>query len=572
MRTDSRDKKWCYFFVAAFAVYMLKSMVVGADTDEGYGIMAGFRLAQGDRLFLDMWEPHQTSAIFTAVFIKIFLLITGGSPDFLNLYLRVVFFLIHIGITFFAYRTLRSCLPKLEKSFALLLAMAFFLTTPKCIYVPEYSNLHVWFSSLMVFSLMRYYCEESKERGSYLWLALSGVFLALDVLAYPSMALLFPFCIGFIVWKHRNNRWKECAVFTLPCVLGALGFLAYIFSYMTLDELLSVIPYILGDGSHAVSGWDKVANSLRGLGTLAVMVLGCGGAAWVMLIIWNKVCRRHVDKGAFWCLWFGFWFVAETVFQVYCWFTSKYNSGYPQIAYVAVPVLGLLYGRKSTVKEKTGYFLCLFSGLNYLALMILSNWTPELLCVYLVLGLMGGFLCMREYFTERMGSRGLKLLQMTLVLFILGNIFGRCYLFIGGENANSPIYQVGGYCRSGVNAGILTSYMSAYRYNTNQETWEQMVPPGSKVLYVGTSQFSYMFGDCTVASPNTISTPTYDESLLAYWERNPERYPDVVLVEGWFGETPEYGEDSFIMQWLQNDFQPSSVEDYPYVKVFRRGK
>ena len=40
-----------------------KNLFIGADTDEGYGIMAGYRLAMGDRLLLEMWEPHQTSAI-----------------------------------------------------------------------------------------------------------------------------------------------------------------------------------------------------------------------------------------------------------------------------------------------------------------------------------------------------------------------------------------------------------------------------------------------------------------------------------------------------------------------------
>lgn len=52
--------------------------------------MAGYRLAMGDRLLLK-WEPHQTSAIFTAVFIKLFLMITGGI-NYLNLFLRVVSF------------------------------------------------------------------------------------------------------------------------------------------------------------------------------------------------------------------------------------------------------------------------------------------------------------------------------------------------------------------------------------------------------------------------------------------------------------------------------------------------
>ncbi|MFR8791977.1 hypothetical protein [Gallintestinimicrobium sp.] len=56
------------YLYSAIIAYTAKNLFIGADTDEGYGIMAGYRLAMGDRLLLEMWEPHQTSAIFTASF------------------------------------------------------------------------------------------------------------------------------------------------------------------------------------------------------------------------------------------------------------------------------------------------------------------------------------------------------------------------------------------------------------------------------------------------------------------------------------------------------------------------
>lgn len=59
-----KNKKfWKTICVLAIIAYTLKNLLIGTDTDEGYGIMVGYRLAMGDRLLLDMWEPHQTSAI-----------------------------------------------------------------------------------------------------------------------------------------------------------------------------------------------------------------------------------------------------------------------------------------------------------------------------------------------------------------------------------------------------------------------------------------------------------------------------------------------------------------------------
>ena len=73
-----KEKFWKIICILAVIAYTVKSLFIGADMDEGYGIMAGYRLAMGDRLLLEMWEPHQTSAIFTAVFIKLFMMMTGG--------------------------------------------------------------------------------------------------------------------------------------------------------------------------------------------------------------------------------------------------------------------------------------------------------------------------------------------------------------------------------------------------------------------------------------------------------------------------------------------------------------
>ena len=115
-----KEKFWKIIVVLAMIAYTLKNLFVGADMDEGYGIMAGYRLAMGDRLLLEMWEPHQTSAIFTAVFIKLFLMITGGI-NYLNLFLRVVSFLVQGGVAVFLYKTLRKVWPLMEQKTVVLL-------------------------------------------------------------------------------------------------------------------------------------------------------------------------------------------------------------------------------------------------------------------------------------------------------------------------------------------------------------------------------------------------------------------------------------------------------------------
>ena len=177
-----KNKKfWKIICILAVIAYTLKNLFIGADTDEGYGIMVGYRLAMGDRLLLDMWEPHQTSAIFTALFIAPFVWLTGGV-NYLNLFLRFVFFPIQAGISVFLYKTIRKAAPRIDAPVAALMGVLYYVTTPKSIFIPEYSNLHNWFFALMVLCMICYLTGEGRLR----YLVLSGIFMTCDVLAYPS--------------------------------------------------------------------------------------------------------------------------------------------------------------------------------------------------------------------------------------------------------------------------------------------------------------------------------------------------------------------------------------------------
>ena len=56
---------WKYLLLAASIVATVKIIFFGFDIDEQYAVSMAYRLVQGDRMFLEMWEPHQTSAFFS---------------------------------------------------------------------------------------------------------------------------------------------------------------------------------------------------------------------------------------------------------------------------------------------------------------------------------------------------------------------------------------------------------------------------------------------------------------------------------------------------------------------------
>lgn len=559
------NKKCRLAIIIALTAYIVKNIFVGADNDEGYGIVLGYRLVMGDRMLLEMWEPHQTSAIFTALFIAPFLRLTGGVA-FLDLYLRIVYFLIHGAIAILVYHTLRTCVFYGKKQEALWLALVFFVSSPKCIYIPEYSNLHIWFFTLLCFSVLWYvHTGFNLKNGYWLLPTAAGIFLTCDVLAYPSMVILFP--VFFALLWRKSVKKIACLFFALPCMAGGVLFCGYLLSYMTVGQILQVIPYIMGDGSHQTDSWGKVMDWLFSFGEMALVLLVTGLVAGILTVVY---CYFKNKKQAIAAYFLVFFFILQTVYQFYCWFTSEFNATYPHLLYCFLLLSGIYCYFRSDNRQKSGLYLILVSFIAYFGVMLLSNWEPIHLMPYLILGVLGGLMYWSDYLTGLMTSWKGKVLPILCSVMIFSNVFGYCWLYVdGGWNHNS-ILTVRGINREGLRKGILTSYMSAYQYNTDQATWKEAVPAGSICLFVGPRQFYYMFGDCTIAAASTISTPIYDHKLMDYWEINPDRYPDIVVVESWFGDMRGAVEDSFIRQWLENEFCASQVEDYSYFTVYRK--
>ena len=88
---------WC--LTAITFLGLIKTIFISWDIDEGYAVAQAYRLVQGDKLLLDMWEPHQLSAYLPAFFMKIFIYVTG-STDYIVIYLRVIGIIIHAALGF----------------------------------------------------------------------------------------------------------------------------------------------------------------------------------------------------------------------------------------------------------------------------------------------------------------------------------------------------------------------------------------------------------------------------------------------------------------------------------------
>ena len=53
-----------WILILLSVVAAVNQLLIGFDIDEGYAVSMPFRLLQGDHLFADMWEVHQTYGCF----------------------------------------------------------------------------------------------------------------------------------------------------------------------------------------------------------------------------------------------------------------------------------------------------------------------------------------------------------------------------------------------------------------------------------------------------------------------------------------------------------------------------
>ena len=88
------------------AAVMLRSAFTGLEIDEEYALSLGYRLVSGDRLFYDMWEPHQLSSLPAAALLAVFIGITGGTTGVL-VFFRLVVLACKAGMSCVFYREFR---------------------------------------------------------------------------------------------------------------------------------------------------------------------------------------------------------------------------------------------------------------------------------------------------------------------------------------------------------------------------------------------------------------------------------------------------------------------------------
>lgn len=570
--TEKKNSKW----IAAFAAVLvlgsvlinIKNIFTSCQVDAEYQVAMAYRLLKGDKMFSQMWEAHQTSAFFLAFFEWLFLKVTGSTTGIM-IYANAAGVLCKTGVAFCVYGTFR----KFSDKVTAFIALIFLLNTyPKDVILPDFANMQIWFGLLLMCSLIWYF---NTQKGK--WLIWGAVFLCLEVLAYPSCVIVWAACIA-LIWKYSSRKSKDICIFTGVCAGGAVLYLLY-FMRGNPERFLQEIYYIWsGDESHAVGLGQRLGllgqDMILFLSDLKYIfiVAGCAViAVWAGRKLFKKDNAGRSRR--------------RTFYSFLCWFLIFYILGYlghlPSeeaatkhhffILYIFVEAAAWLAGKYLNAKEKTIFITGQLVGIGgFLATVLLSDMGLFPSLPYLIPGICSCMIPLKKLYEQNQDQgkvwRGIIPLLLLCAVMIFRNAFYINGWMIAPENIlEDSIFGVTWTAQYGPLKGIINRD-GTYVADVSYLEWQRFIHDGDRVLvlsYPTLTATAYLYKDVEICADSTISTPTYSDRLLAYWEANPDKYPDVVVAKS-YNQVVFLGEYNRVTQWLEQEFPAKRIENGIY--------
>lgn len=564
--------------IAISALAVLKNIFISFDIDEGYAVAQSYRLLKGDKMMLDLWEPHQFSSWAAALLMWPFLLITGNDTTGIVIYLRVIGSLIHlaIGIWFFL-----SAQKKFGIFPAAIIAFLHVNFLPKWVSMPEFELLHYWAVCIIFLSLL----SLNENPKQMFWLILAGVSYFTTLLAYPTMLLLYPaylISILFLTEKGTKKKFEAGLLFTLPIALIGFTFLGYLLSYQTPAAFMKNVGNILMDDSHSVSlllrSLDYCKETLAFLGQFLI----CSALSFTIALILRIISRKSNPSVKLWkpeklivsTLLLAIAILSIT--QIVMSFLGDANQFFLYFRFLAIAILGFCL---SGIIQKNSLPYLLFGlipgVLSVLASAAITNMSFEIAMakIYIAVPATAYLLCLYLKENADKGKIMKHLASATALIFILGLLVCKLLLVrvtgcisISVKMHMSPVQH-------GPVAGLLVEEKLATHFNHCIPLLAEHLTAEDNLLYFGCENIFYLASDAKIATPSVQGTSVFNEMYLHYYKEHPEKMPNVIIIDKTFETNPYYRyapQNYIVAEWIEEEFADATVTETDYLKILRK--
>ncbi len=515
----------------------IKMLFFGYCTDSAYCVVMGYRMNLGDRLFVEMWEPHQMSVIIPFLLVKLFLQLFGSMEG-------IVVWMHIWGFVFFAltaFAIIKLLKPYVSMKTLHYMAFLFMVIRPKYTNMPDYANMSVVFSTLFCLLLIKAVADKKP-----IYTCVAGILLCCAVLAYPSNALLLPVGIA-LLFALSKQKIKDIAMLTATCIAGGCVFITgvCISSRLGLTDLISGAKKIFLSDSHSsyrYSGWIYYRVFVYGV----LFLLITAAIAWIA----GKILHKTKDVG-YTSIW-GLCLLSATplatiIFMKYALIIDRslewYNF-YP-IIFLTPIVAGIVKLSKDEIahEAKLVFIISFVVAITvFTAALMLTNLSLITAVAYMSLAVVGGIVPACET-TERKQSGYIFALCLFLAISV-----NQLFIASDASGAINNITDEEKYVSVGPEKWQGTTRAYCDRIRIGMSEWHENITSEDSVLLADVNDYeliAYTYTDAKTANYSVTSTPSYDEALKNYWEEFPQKKPTVIAIPCYEGT-----ENRDFPQWL----------------------
>ncbi len=563
-------KKEFIIITAAVFISVLAAaskLFVGFDVDEGAMLALSAKLAEGKSMFGDLWDIYQTTAVLPAVFLKVYVLLTGGY-EASALYLRIVGTMLHLGVSLVLYRTCRKYVPRIA---AFLLAVLAFNLLPRGMAAPDYTIIQMWgmmLLSCVFLGIQKSRYSEKTETGLVI---LGGIAYSIAILACPPMVFSFPYFL-FLLYKGQKKRTfsgKSSLAFLATCLVCAILFFVYVFRAVSLLELLESLEGVFSDASHA--NMSRAQVYLRDMPKLLirsgpVIAAGILGGIWIAK-------RKQMEAWRAAILLINMFY---PLFVIFCNFAGRPSGVLGlQVRYLVFAGCGLFFFLKERKNETvTQVFLWMWipSVLTYVSMLSVSNLGLEENASVLYLAEIALFIMMyqgAEKETLEKSSFEYRMILAALAVVCLGHMFYKGYLVrkTGTEPANITETRVQ------IQEGPL-KYLWVYPEDADMDAFYRKelaayIEPDDTAAILTRNVYVNLYIAGREIEPVNHSTITYDDQWILYFEKYPEKAPDVIVVDSdKTGEWEQFRQNHSFERWIGERYQLYQISQEGDTKLY----
>ena len=526
-----------FFFLVFFATSALifwKCRYGYGDIDESFYLTVPYRMCLGDALFTDEWHLSQMAGFILYPFVWIYAKI-NGNLDGIILAARYLCTAIQCSIGMFIYFRTR----KINWLGASVAAICYTLYIPFNITALSYNSMGIMALVVTLVILL------TAETVLYLQYIIAGMFFAFAVLCNPYLLFVYLLYVLFVCTKSiidQRISFDTCCItslkgllyITIGAVIIAVIFLAFVFSRMSIIELIEAIPAILGDPEHTHRSFAyklyMFFNSIIIQRKRLLQPIYLAMSVLLLICLCDKERVKHKLM---------YFFTASllTICLMVIHFRINYINHLMWSLNILGPIIFLISSDKSV---KQIFYLLWLPGMLYaFCLHLSSNQTFYAISSASTVAIVGSILMLalfaEECFEESDNAIIRNFVCLITAFMMLFQISTEALLRYKHIFWDSEIETQTCLIEHGIEAGIYVSepkHKLYYDYLQNLSILHNY--DAKKVLYLSDHTWFYLTDDyefaCYSAWLSGVNEVTIAR-LKQYYSFNPEKMPDVVYVE-----------------------------------------